>query len=72
MNEQILIAAIPSMFLFCVYYIRNEIVFNYREFVMINEGFDAWKSLPDFEIMVLKFWIWDMRKFNPKTVKVKS
>lgn len=44
-------------------FIRNLWVFNQRIYVLKKYGHYRWEKLPSYKIMMLKLWIWDIRKF---------
>lgn len=47
--------------------IRNNWVFNQRvaffNNALRNKDMEAYKRLPSYNVMVLKFWVWDVQKF---------
>ncbi len=52
--------------------VRNPWVYKRRmEFIekyFINDG-EHYRSLPSYDIMLWKFWIWDITKFDSKATK---
>lgn len=61
MIEDILLGfCISCLLIFTFLLIRNEWVWAQRR-KAIDSG--EWDRLPDWNVMLLKFWIWDVKKF---------
>ena len=64
----ILMAAPLALAAFGVFMLcRNEWVFRERRRLLntmpISEGLRLHRSLPDYDVMMRRFWIWDVRRF---------
>lgn len=47
---------------------RNKWVFKARTEIL-KRGFEAYETLPSYEFMLSRWWIWDVEKFMNKEVK---
>lgn len=45
--------------------IRNECVYRFRVKILFTNE-DLFDKLPSYKEMMLKFWVWPMKKFIPK------
>lgn len=63
MIADILILAVISLGIFLIsLLVRNEWVFNAR-MKMIEDDYAKYETLEKYEVMMKKFWIWDVEKF---------
>ena len=54
----LIIAQLFCLFMLC----RSEWVYSQRTKLLYSD-YDKYKKLPDYDIMVNKFWVWNVNKF---------
>lgn len=62
---EFMILLLPFILLFGLYMlVRNEAVYSYRVNFLQSQGVNEYLKLPDYDTMMLKFWVWPLSSFK--------